>query len=31
MSQVVQLDATTILVKSESESELAEIIDLGLA
>ena len=27
MSQVVQLDATTILVKSENESELAEIID----
>ena len=27
MSQVVQLDATTILVKSDDENVLAEIID----
>ena len=27
MSQVVQLDATTILIKSENENVLAEIID----
>jgi hypothetical protein len=27
MSQVVQLDATTILIKSDNESDLAEIID----
>jgi hypothetical protein len=27
MSQVVKLDATTILIKSDNESDLAEIID----
>ena len=27
MSQVVQLDATTILIKSDNENVLAEIID----
>jgi hypothetical protein len=27
MSQVVQLDTTTILIKSDSESDLAEIIN----
>ena len=31
MSQVVQLDATTILVKSENENDLAEIIDFVAA
>ena len=28
MTQIVQLDATTILVKSDNENDLAEIIDL---
>jgi len=27
MGQVVQLDATTLLIKSDNENELAEIID----
>ena len=27
MGQVVQLDATTILIKSDNENDLAEIID----
>jgi len=31
MSQVVQLDATTILVKSENENDLADIIDFVTA
>ena len=28
MTQIIQLDATTVLIKSDNEEDLAEIVDL---